>query len=81
MTPSFLGRCRIRENLTSLVGRLTGRLVEALTCDFVLVKARQRLCDIPKSQQSIGLGSTAWKPRDRHASGERAKPRRAASAR
>lgn len=52
-----LGALSHRENLTSLVGRLTGRLVEALTCDFVLVKARQRLCDIPKSQQSIGLGA------------------------
>jgi len=34
-----LGALSHRENLTSLVGQLTGRLVEALTCDFVLVKA------------------------------------------
>lgn len=37
----ILGALSHREELTSLVGRLTGRLVEALTCDFVLVKAPQ----------------------------------------
>ncbi len=51
-----LGALSHRENLTSLVGRLTGRLVEALTCDFVLVKAPPRAStgDIPR-RQSIGL--------------------------
>lgn len=38
-----LGALSHREDLTSLVGRLTGRLVEALTCDFVLVKATERV--------------------------------------
>jgi universal stress protein E len=33
-----LGALSRRESLTSLVGQLTGRLVEALMCDFVLVK-------------------------------------------
>jgi universal stress protein E len=34
-----LGALSHRDNLTSLVGQLTGKLVEALTCDFVLIKA------------------------------------------
>jgi universal stress protein E len=34
-----LGALSHRESLTSLVGELTGKLVEALTCDFVLIKA------------------------------------------
>jgi hypothetical protein len=33
-----LGALSHRESLTSLVGQMTGRLVEALTCDFILVK-------------------------------------------
>jgi len=34
-----LGALSHRRDLTSLVGLFTGHLVEALTCDFVLVKA------------------------------------------
>ena len=54
-----LGALSHRENLTSLVGRLTGRLVEALTCDFVLVKDPQRLAsgDAPGARTQPGLAA------------------------
>jgi len=39
---AVLGALSHRESFTSLVGQLTGRLVEALTCDFVLIKVPER---------------------------------------
>jgi nucleotide-binding universal stress UspA family protein len=45
-----LGALSHRENLTSLVGELTGRLVEALTCDFVLIKASEAVESRPAPQ-------------------------------
>ena len=51
-----LGALSHRESLTTLVGRLTGRLVEALTCDFVLVKAPHRLAtdNVPAARRQPG---------------------------
>lgn len=39
-----LGALTRREGLSRLVGTLTGRLVDALTCDFVLVKSDSYAC-------------------------------------
>ena len=55
----FLGALSHRESLTSLVGQLTGRLVEALTCDFVLIKAPEAAKNrpVPQSQPESHLAA------------------------
>lgn len=54
-----LGALTHRKALTALVGTLTGRLIETLDCDFLLVKPEDYVCPVSPENENRNAGATA----------------------